>query len=399
MNIGSVSDWRTAVARESNLHLLEFNDDKYQSGILTEAYEGSGLVDAYTRFDKFLHSAVPSYTCPQRALRSFYQKEIQLVDAGAKDFDDIGAFVGRKTEGVDKFLALKPLKFLEDHMEKFGLEAVSARDIAVEISSAVRSDPDSYTKRPVGNLRASAKRRVDEKLAKMVKDATTHSTHTALMASRSGSALGTTFDPDPPELSNDPIWLTSKQAVLDELGDVPEKTADALIKSAFAAGMKECLGLHNKSENDSDHKRSEALPPRDPSDPDDKGMKEFEAYASFAISFLLEVDLATKEQPRQPCIFSDGYNHLFVTRPVSLDPASIPVDGMAGRTVRLRDKRCAGRRHGAHCACGDVGLPESVLPTAVALKDGAEPAMYSVVFASDLRFEPPDPDMIREKNL
>lgn len=400
MNINSIKEWREAIKNEVNIHLLDFNDQNFRSGSLNDAYSDDELDQAYIRFDTFLKSNENKFNCSQRALKAFYLQELTELDSGKIDFNKMSAYVGRRVDGDIDYFALKPLKFLEDHMEKFGLEAVSARDIAVEMSNTVRNYSDSFLQKPSGNLRANAKRRINDKLSEIIKEASNSTAYTATMVARSGAPLGAIFEPSSLEFSNDPIWLTSKKSVIhSEAGPVPGEDADVLIKSAYAAGLKECLGLHNPSENLTDRQRAKPVPPRNPADPNDLGMSDFEAFASFAISFLLEIDLSDSEKPCQPCIFSDGYNHLFVSRAVGTGPMSTPEDSMAGRTVKLRDQRCSGRQHGDHCQCGAIGLPEAVLPTTLALRYGAKPVMYSVVFANDLHFVPPEPDMIRKKNV
>lgn len=381
-------EWRDAAKGEEEDHLLAFNHDRYVDRILTGSLRDPEISEAYRRFNDFLASSPVPYASTTKALLEFSMGEIVEIDSTGSSYLHAAAFAGIETSGVENFCAIKSLNFLKDNMDAVGYEAVIPKDVATELVSIV--DAESYSQKPSDQFNAKAKRRINDRLLSFLKMKSIPAGTPSVVGSRTGTPIGRTITPIATTFDDRPMWLTSKDAIeTHHSGEPPDQSDDALILSAYAAGLKSDLGLFDPAEGLRDRDRASPIASASPHHP---AFASFEAMVLFGIVFLLEIDLTGRPKPLQPCIFSLGYDKLFLSRPRT-GRASISMDG---RTVRLRNTRR--HDHGPDCTCGMPGLPEAVLPAKQAMERGATVLMHTMIFGTDLHFCYPECSMIRSKN-
>ncbi|HEV8033288.1 hypothetical protein, partial [Yoonia sp.] len=264
----NLSEWydvaNTAVEKEKHLH--SFNHKRFTDGTLAGASRGNLLEDAYDRFESHLASKPTAYVDPDDAIYDFAKDEVDNIAAGSVRWQDAAAYSGTETLGVSKFAALKSLDFVKDNMSQIGYRNVIFGDFIRDIDRAY--DATSYKLRPANQFKVAAKRKIDAAIKAHLSSPTVPVSPGGTTGARTGSPVGMTTLSSvvPTGFGDSPMWLTTPESIqVDRSTPPPDLPEDVTVRSGYAAGMKEALGLLNGAELKRDQTRMAEVMSRDPS--------------------------------------------------------------------------------------------------------------------------------------
>lgn len=350
---------------------IRFHRD--QTGVRGKFFEPTNLPAHIAEFVDYLDATAAP---PEKALRTFSGGICSPGNQAGKPLAKPRTLAGIKGYGGFRRPGADP------ELATFGLSSIKCNDAELRVAAIIN---DTLTDRPnARNLNAREKRAVAQIVADHFVPSPRHSWPGRSSSATSSPSIATVVPARPakPEL----MWLTDRDE-LDKACAAPASTVDAVLNSAHITQVRRELGLASPHDRQREFTGGAARA---------ADRMNYRIFLSFE-SVFPDADLP---KIRQPNIFSQGFDYLFVSRRPTNDPAVD--DDMSGRTVRLIDSKCDHDGLGLEgCPrCGAVGLPEAVVPredlfshSNVTLR-GAH-----VAFSSDLtRYQIPEAELIRTKN-
>ncbi|MDC1198829.1 hypothetical protein N8071_00435 [bacterium] len=377
------SDWLDQTRTAEDKHLIYYNFSNLDGGRLDGGLDLPAFRDARDRFVNFLGADV-SVDPPEKLLKRFCEDEITNLGAAA------AAYAGIKIPDEERFCAVKSIRSFENNPAAIGLPTLNVRELGKAYHrAAAKVDVTTFSDRGDQMFTSNFKREVKRQIDIRLDQARRREAHARVRAGRHRSAGGIAVS-GAAYHNKFPLWLTKKSALDAMTRSLP---ADATVeeRSGHYAGLRCELGLFHPSDENSD--REFSIGPRE-------ARNFFDLQPNrIAVQLTINIPAAAAVRPTQPTVFSMGFDHLFVARG-AVTSTGASSEPMAGKTVKLADKSCS--THGATCECGMPGLPEAVIPTeeifTVATGLTVDIESIDPIFSEDLRYEPPECDMIRMKN-